>query len=587
MYSVILGTCLIIAPVWSSCRPSLKIDAVYSTNVGYKEGHEPLPDQDCASTLVLPDTTATIFAGAVNQPTIAVNPKCPNHIVAAWGQAVSSSFAPETSAIGIAYSRNGGKSWHHTHVDFQFCNGGVGYRVGDPSLSYGPNGDRVYLAVAFQNIQTKAGTNIQAGINLYTSDDNGISWSNPTLITSSIESAEEPTGNFPLDSIPRVTANPNNCRYAYTVWQRSSPSFRAAQALISLTGNAGRTWSGPITLYNPAFDSQIVSNGILKDRGVASALAVVLPKEPSRAEYLNGDLLGLVTRFYATPNATDAQFQAGTSFPYANTKFDVAVVRSTDKGATWSKMATVIAPINSVGRVYPGGYTYNSQGRVSGGIGFPIISPPFSSSGISAAVNPENGYVYVVWQAGNASNKYLPQIYLATSRDGGNTWSAPVIASRTPLNAPNPQAFSAAVAVTENGDVGILYSDLRYTPNKDPNKTYVDNWLAIYREVKGAGSTGIGLDFKKEIRLSKDSYLAQNAPTSDDFIILAARPSIVAEGTNFYAIDVESFDGPFSPAVSIFKDPTAKINVLLDKNQRTAPIVSIVRASLNLSPRRR
>ena len=129
-------------------------------------------------------------------------------------------------------------------------------------------------------------------------------------------------------------------------------------------------------------------------------------------------------------------------------------------------------------------------------------------------VNPKNGFLYVAYQSSEFRSDQLQQIGLVTSRDGGKTWSGGVQVNRTPANAANPQAFAPFVAVTKNGRVGVLYFDFRKDDRLDPSQTNMDAWLAIYQEVEdpNGGSTQKGLDFVKEIRLSKVSYIAQNGP---------------------------------------------------------------------------
>ena len=195
-------------------------------------------------------------------------------------------------------------------------------------------------------------------------------------------------------------------------------------------------------------------------------------------------------------------------------------------------------------------------------------------------VNPRNGYLYVAYQSGEFRPDQLQQIALTTSRDGGRTWSKGVQVSRTPANAENPQAFEPFVAVTKKGRVGILYFDFRNDDGADPSQTPMDAWLAIYQEVKDpeGGSTGIGLEFVKEIRLSEESYIAQNGPNTTQGVMTDGDYQFLAAHDNdFYAIYTKSFNGPFAPPTVFFVDPVHQATVLLDDNKRTAPFVSIVR----------
>ena len=195
------------------------------------------------------------------------------------------------------------------------------------------------------------------------------------------------------------------------------------------------------------------------------------------------------------------------------------------------------------------------------------------------SVNPTNSFLYVVWQTGQFRADRLPQIALSTSRNGGKTWSTPVQVSRIPSSAANPQAFTASVAVTREGHVGVLYQDFRFDNKQDVNHTLTDVWIAIYKEVKNptGGSTGVGLDFEKEKRLSKKSYIVQNGPTTAQGIMTNGDYNfITAQDKYFYNIYIKSFNGPFNPAIPILVDPQNDATVLLDTNMRTAPFISII-----------
>ncbi|HXF28912.1 MAG TPA: hypothetical protein VN457_03610, partial [Chlamydiales bacterium] len=156
-----------------------------------------------------------------------------------------------------------------------------------------------------------------------------------------------------------------------------------------------------------------------------------------------------------------------------------------------------------------------------------------------------------------------------------------------PWRAKNPQAFAPFIAITKNGHVGILYFDLRENDKSNSDKTKVDAWLAIYKEVKNpnGGSTKIGLDFVKEIRLSEKSYIAENGPTTTQGVMVDGDyPFLVAQADRFIAIYTKSLKGPFSRIRTFFRDPAHDAVVLLDRNYRQAPFVSIVESPKKKKP---
>jgi Neuraminidase (sialidase) len=112
----------------------------------------------------------------------------------------------------------------------------------------------------------------------------------------------------------------------------------------------------------------------------------------------------------------------------------MAVMRSSDGGLHWST-PTKIAPIGTVGETADG-----QPLRVGDYI--PDI-----------AVDPNSGALYVTWAdgLGGATNK----IVLSRSTDGGQHWSSPTVVSHHD----SAQSFNDAVAVSNDGELAVLYYD--------------------------------------------------------------------------------------------------------------------------------
>lgn len=521
--------------------------------------------------------STTIYHGSAVEPTIAVNPKCKKQIVASWQQDRISNGA--SLDAGIAYSNNGGKTWHNSRVPFQICDGGINQRSGDEWLSYAADGSRVYLCAAVLNATQEPGTQNQSGVVVTVSTDNGASWSTPRYLLSSMEYLSDPTKQFANADKTSITADPNNACRAIAVWATFNPSTSFhGDAQGSYTTDGGVSWSAVQTIYDPFPDltEHNLSNGIQNDNQASNNVVVILPEKNCCCRRLNGDWLDFNVRVYARPGATDLQYM-NDSFPFQYTLADIAVVRSRDHGKKWQKNATVVVPAYVNNLLFTGGYTYNLSGNITGGVGTLVRNDQTIPS---YTVNPKNGRLYVAYQSSAFRADQLQQIGLVTSRDGGHTWTNGVQINRTPSQAINPQAFGPFVAVTKEGRVGILYFDFRNDDRSDLNNTKTDAWLAIYQEVKdpSGGSMGIGLDFVKEIRLSKESYIIQNGPTTSQGVMTNGDyPFLTARGNNFYAIYMKSFNGPFTPATLFFTDPIHNATVFLDNNYRTAPFISIVK----------
>jgi len=146
----------------------------------------------------------------------------------------------------------------------------------------------------------------------------------------------------------------------------------------------------------------------------------------------------------------------------------VVAARSTDGGNTWSAPFPIAAP-------HAAGIAGSRTGD-----GLP-----------SAAVDAVTGDLYVTWQDDRFS-RGVDQAVLSRSSDGGRTWSAPQQVSDGPLQLPN---FTPAVAVTAEGQVGVVY----YSTRNDPaRRLLLDEYLAV--------SSDHGVSFGPSRRLSATSW---------------------------------------------------------------------------------
>ncbi len=544
------------------------------------EAFEQILSPECLDQQVVYNTTTTVFYGSSVEPTIAVNPKNKNYLVAVWQQdRVSNGGALQA---GVVYSKDGGIHWHKSNIPFQICEGGINQRSGDEWLSYSADGSKVYLCAAVLNATQVPNTENQFGVVVTISEDDGATWSEPRYLFSSMNYLNEPTKQFANSDKTSITADPNDFRNAIVVFANFNPSSSShGVAQSSYTTTCGKNWSAVQLLYDPFPDltQQGLSNGIQNDNQASNNVVVILPKK-CKAPNVNGDWLDFTVRVYAKPNATDAQY-TNDSFPFQYSLTDIVAIRSKDQGKTWNPHSEVVVPSFVNHLLYTGGYTYDSHGNIIGGLGTLMRN---DQTVPSYNVNPRNGFLYVAYQTSEFRPDQLQQIGLVTSRDGGHTWSTPIQINRTPPNASNPQAFAPFVAVTKKGRVGVLYFDFRNDDRSDLNNTPMDAWLAIYQEVKNpnGGSTQIGLNFVEEIRLSEKSYIAQNGPMTTQGVMTEGDYQFLrAQDNNFYAIYMKSFDGPFTPPTVIFNDPIHNATILLDNNRRTAPFISIVKNTKN------
>ena len=234
--------------------------------------------------------------------------------------------------------------------------------------------------------------------------DKGANWEDPVVVKF------DDRANFFNDK-ETITADPTDSRFVYVTWQRIvAPSDNASAragvraaafrsiAWFARSDDNGASYDVVKPILNPGNKAQTIGNQI-----------VVLP---------NGDLVML---FNLIRNVGANE----------NRGFTAAVMRSTDKGDTWS------GPIR-IDRMITDGVTDPADGHaVRTGDLIPQI-----------AVDDSSGALYVVWQDDRFTGE--EQIAFSRSTDGGRTWSA---TRRISTVGGVNQAFTATPRVASNGTV--------------------------------------------------------------------------------------------------------------------------------------
>lgn len=362
---------------------------------------------------------STLYPGAEVEPSVAINRFLPGVVVGVWQQDRWS----DGGARGLvaAYSHNGGRTFTSVPWPVSRCApGGLAYdRASDPWVSIGGEGVVYGSALVFD------ATTPRNGVVALTSYDGGRTWRHVTELIVDTEAAF-------IDDKNSVTADPTRPGSAYQVWDRlqSTPDgagFVTGPTLLSYTRDFGRTWSAPRTIVDTAPFQQTIGNVIVADRRT-----------------------GTLYNFYNSIQYTDATAGAVTFVRYE-------MVRSTDAGRSWSR-PVVVADDTSVADVDP-----NTGAPLRTGAGLPF-----------PAVDPRTGELYLTYEGTDFTDGAYNQIQLVHSADGGRNWSAPVRVNGVPTT----PAFTPSIAVTEDGDVGVTYYDLR---TLQPGTTTVptSTWLTV------------------------------------------------------------------------------------------------------------
>jgi len=318
--------------------------------------------------------------------------------------------------------------------------------------------------------------------------DGGLSWSAPaTLIRDGANAFNDKNS---------ITADPTDAALAYAVWDRLTPDGNGP-TYFTRTTNGGVSWEPARPIYNPGGINQTIGN-----------LVAVLP---------DGSLLDLFTEIDVASDHSDSAF--------------LAVIRSADKGRTWS------APVRIADNLAVGTRDPRTGAPVRDSADIPQI-----------AVGP-GGAVYVVWQDARFSGGVVDGIAMSRSTDGGRHWTAPVRVNRASTVA----AFVPSVHVRSDGTVGISYYDFR-SDTADTTSLLTDYWLA-YSDDGGASW--------REHRVSR-TFDLDTAPNAGGYF-LGDYQALASRGALFVPFFVRTNSGNTAnrtdvfvvPAVSVATDATA------------------------------
>lgn len=452
-------------------------------------------------------TQVPIFPPSVNfvdsevEPWVVVNPVKPSNIVGFWQQDRWSDGGARGNVAGV--SVDGGSTWQIVPVPaLTDCTGGPWERASDPWLSFSPDGTLHQMSLVFQT-DPPAGSPLGFGPNgmaVSKSEDGGLTWSDPILIV------EDDNPRF-LNDKNSLTADPTDPDFVYAVWDKLniSPggiklnrnfrgglgSFKGA-AFFARSTDGGDTWEAPEKLYDPGGLNQTIGNQI-----------VVLP---------DGTLVNFFTEILNVRNDDGgAQPSARLSFKY-----------SPDKGETW----------------LPKGRPIRTNDELTLGIVPPffptVVTPddelPVRDASIlfDAAVDPEDGKLYAVWQDARFSGMEIEQVAFSMSSDGGFTWTEPIKVSQSP-DSPNPrreQAFIPSVEVAD-GVVGVTYYDFR---NDDGLGELADHWL-----VTCATTCSDPARWVDEVRLTDAPFDYTRAPLTGAGFFLGDYVGLASDGPDFIA----------------------------------------------------
>jgi hypothetical protein len=230
-------------------------------------------------TALVSNAALTTDANAQQQPTIAVDPNNPNHVVVAYMDfdRPTGNGGPAYASVGVQSSADGGRTWSKTALPLPAgFDGAAGY----PSVAFDGQGRAyiAFMAAAFSpgllpptifpdgrddsgQLFRGYGTQANNGIFLSVSGDGGLTWADPIPVVEHTYTAGNPV---PFDALPSLAIdtsalvpgdqpNPNYGRL-YVTWTRDYPAGQmpgvtnptaGSDILFASSADGGITWITP------------------------------------------------------------------------------------------------------------------------------------------------------------------------------------------------------------------------------------------------------------------------------------------------------------------------------------------------------
>jgi hypothetical protein len=420
----------------------------------------PSPFADCST----PPQGGTVYTNGEVEPWVTANLRNERNLIAVWQQDRWSNGGARGNLTGVSFDR--GESWTRpSPPPFSRCaggtaaNGGDYDRASDPWVSFGPDGSAHQIALAISADQ------VTSAILVSTSRDGGRTWGPITTLQRNDSAAL-------FNDKESITADPTNSRFVYAVWDRlqiqnpaNPQSPFSGDTLFARSTDGGRSWEETETILNFPDNSNIQTLG---------NQIVVLG---------DGTLVNVFNLI-----------QQGVPF--------VAVQRSTDRGETWSAPNIVDVLFSSATQ---------GQGVIDPSDGHPVRTGDLLPD---AAADPRrrSDTLYIVWQdirftLAAPLPYFNDSIVIASSTDGGRTWSDPKRVSENKLT----QAFTGSVDVNDRGRLGVTYYDFTSDNPAPGTPLDTDYWATTARNGDAAFSARRGL--------TRRSFDMRTAPDANGFFV--------------------------------------------------------------------
>jgi hypothetical protein len=358
------------------------------------------------------------------EASIAINPANTDHLVAVSLQSMKPGSPVRISNFSYT-SIDGGRTWRTVPA------ANAHNRVhGDDAVTIARDGTIYHSYIAFDGIRVPRPDRASSGIFVRTSRD-GLAWSEPTAVVDHLNSAI-PFEDKPWIGVDDGGESPHRGN-VYVAWTRfdvygSADPAHTSHIWFSRSRDGARTFTPPVQVSDAPGDAKD-SDGTVE--GVVPAVGV------------NGE----VYLTWAGP--------AGLAFD-----------RSLDGGYTFGA-DVIVSPT-------PGGWDIPLPG-ITRHNGMPVTAVDHSRG-------PSRGTVYVNWIDERNGD---PDVFIAASRDGGRTWSAPLRVNDDAKGNKRAQLFTWMAVDPADGSINVAFLDRRDTEgthnavtlarSSDGGKTFVNH----------------------------------------------------------------------------------------------------------------
>jgi hypothetical protein len=328
---------------------------------------------------------------------VAINPTNADHVIAVLMEA-GAPGQPRVSNHAYV-SVDGGVTW-----SAEAAANPDGRVQGDDSVAFGRDGTAYHAYISFDGIRVERPERAWSGIFVRSTRD-GVAWSPPVPVVDHVNTAI-PFEDKPWVGVDRSAGSPHRGN-VYVAWTRfdvygsADPAHRS-RIMVSRSRDGGRSFAPPLEISDVSGDARD------SDNTVEGAVPAVGPK-------------GELYVAWAGPRG-------------------LVIDRSSDGGWTFGQDVVVSA--------MPGGWDLPVPGLVRHN-GMPVTAVDLSGG-------PHAGTVYINWI--DERNGDL-DVFVAASRDGARTWSAPV---RVNDDGPGAaQMFTWMAVDPVDGAINVVFHDRR------------------------------------------------------------------------------------------------------------------------------